>query len=87
MALVKEKKAELIHKFGINDKDNGSAPVQIAILTARINSLVGHLHMHKKDNHTRRGLLLLVGRRKRLLRYVERVDFPRYESLVKELGL
>jgi small subunit ribosomal protein S15 len=87
MSLTKEKKAELIGKYGRTDGDTGSAEVQVALLTARINELTGHLQNHSKDHHSRRGLLMLVGKRRRLLRYLERHDLERYRALVAELGL
>jgi small subunit ribosomal protein S15 len=87
MSLTQEKKAELIEKFGENPQDTGKPEVQIALLTERINELTDHLRTHKKDHHSRRGLLMLVGRRRRFLRYLERSDLERYRSLVKELGL
>jgi small subunit ribosomal protein S15 len=87
MSLTQEKKAELIEKFGNTPQDTGKAEVQIALLTERINQLTDHLRMHKKDHHSRRGLLMLVGQRRRFLRYLEHSDLERYRSLVKELGL
>ena len=87
MSLTQEKKAELIEKFGETTQDTGKPEVQIALLTERINQLTDHLRTHKKDHHSRRGLLMLVGRRRRFLRYLERSDLERYRSLVKELGL
>jgi small subunit ribosomal protein S15 len=87
MSLTQEKKAELIEKFGETSQDTGKPEVQIALLTERINQLTDHLRTHKKDHHSRRGLLMLVGRRRRFLRYLERSDLERYRSLVKELGL
>jgi small subunit ribosomal protein S15 len=87
MTLTKEKKAELIDRFGRANGDTGSAEVQIALLTERINELTEHLREHRKDHHSRRGLLMLVGRRRRLLRYLERADLERYRSVVAELGL
>lgn len=87
MSLTQEKKAELIEKFGETPQDTGKPEVQIALLTERINQLTDHLRTHKKDHHSRRGLLMLVGRRRRFLRYLERSDLERYRSLVKELGL
>ena len=87
MTLTLEKKAELIAKFGDSPQDTGKAEVQIALLTERINQLTDHLRTHKKDHHSRRGLLMLVGQRRRFLRYLERSDLERYRSLVKELGL
>jgi small subunit ribosomal protein S15 len=87
MSLTQEKKAELIEKFGNSPQDTGKPEVQIALLTERINQLTDHLRTHKKDHHSRRGLLMLVGQRRRFLRYLERSDLERYRSLVKELGL
>ncbi|MDE3132506.1 MAG: 30S ribosomal protein S15 [Acidobacteriota bacterium] len=87
MSLTQEKKAELIEKFGDTPQDTGKPEVQIALMTERINQLTDHLRTHKKDHHSRRGLLMLVGQRRRFLRYLERSDLERYRSLVKELGL
>jgi small subunit ribosomal protein S15 len=86
MSLAKEKKTELIGKFGRADDDTGSAEVQVALLTERINELTEHLRSHAKDHHSRRGLML-VGKRRRMLRYLERTDLERYRALVAELGL
>lgn len=85
--LTKEKKTELSGKYGRAANDTGSAEVQIAMLTERINELTEHLRSHVKDHHSRRGLLMMVGKRRRLLRYLERNDLERYRSLVGELGL
>ncbi len=85
--LEKESKQSLIEKFGIHSKDTGSADVQIALLTKRINHLTEHLKIHRKDYHTKMGLLKLVGRRKRLMEYLKREDPKRFASLVKELGI
>ena len=87
MSLTKEKKSELIGKYGRADGDTGSAEVQVALLTERINELTEHLRTHAKDHHSRRGLLMLVGKRRRMLRYLERNDLERYRALVAELGL
>ena len=87
MSLTKEKKAELIGKYGREANDTGSTEVQVALLTERINELTEHLRDHNKDHHSRRGLLKMVGQRRRLLRYLERTDLERYRSLVSELGL
>jgi small subunit ribosomal protein S15 len=87
MSLTQEKKQELIQKFGRADGDTGSAEVQIALLTERINELTEHLRSHTKDHHSRRGLLMLVGKRRRLLRYLERADLDRYRQVVSDLGL
>ena len=87
MSLSPEKKQELIDKYGRTEGDTGSAEVQVALLTERINELTGHLRTHTKDHHSRRGLLMLVGKRRRLLRYLERSDVERYRTLVADLGL
>jgi small subunit ribosomal protein S15 len=87
MSLTKEKKTELIGKYGRSGGDTGSAEVQVALATARINELTNHLREHSKDHHSRRGLLMLVGKRRRMLRYLERTDLERYRALVAELGL
>ena len=87
MTLTQEKKQELITKFGDGPADTGKAEVQIALLTERINGLTDHLRTHKKDHHSRRGLLMLVGRRRRFLNYLQRTDLERYRSPIKELGL
>ncbi len=87
MTLAKEKKQELIGKFGREDGDTGSAEVQVALLTERINHLTEHLRTHPKDHHSRRGLLMMVGKRRRLLRYLESGDLERYRTVVSELGL
>jgi small subunit ribosomal protein S15 len=87
MSLTKEQKAELVGKYGRSEGDTGSAEVQVALLTERINHLTGHLREHGKDHHSRRGLLMLVGKRRRLLRYLERSDLERYRALVADLGI
>ena len=87
MSLAAEKKREIVAKYGRGDADTGSTEVQVALLTARINELTEHLRSHKKDHHSRRGLLMLVGKRRRLLRYLESTDLDRYRGLVAELGL
>ena len=87
MSLTKEQKTELIGKYGRSGTDTGSAEVQVAMITERINELTEHLRTHKKDHHSRRGLLKLVGKRRRLLRYLERNDLERYRSLISELGI
>ena len=87
MSLTQEKKQELIEKFGRTEGDTGSAEVQIALLTERINELTEHLRSHRKDHHSRRGLLMLVGKRRRLLRYLESADLDRYRQVVSDLGL
>jgi small subunit ribosomal protein S15 len=85
--LTKEAKQEIVDKYGENGADTGSAPVQVALLTRRINELTEHLRGHKHDHHSRRGLLKLVGRRRRLLNYMQRNDLEGYRGLIKELGL
>ncbi len=87
MPLTKEQKAEIAGKYGRGSNDTGSAEVQIAILTASINQLTDHLKVHKKDHHSRRGLLLQVGQRRRLLSYLQKKDVERYRTLIGELGL
>ncbi len=87
MTLTQERKQELIAKFGDSPTDTGKAEVQIALLTERINQLTDHLRAHKTDHHSRRGLLMLVGQRRRFLNYLQRTDLERYRSLVRELGL
>jgi small subunit ribosomal protein S15 len=87
MTLTHERTREIVSQFGASDTDTGSAKVQIALLTERINSLTEHLREHKKDHHSRRGLLMLVGRRRRFLNYLQRADLEGYRALVKELGL
>ena len=87
MTLTKERKQELVEQFGQSGTDTGKAEVQIALLTARINGLTEHLRLHRKDHHSRRGLLMLVGRRRRFLNYLQRSDLERYRSLIRELGL
>ena len=76
-----------VRKYGLHDRDTGSAPVQIALLTERINSLTDHFRAHAKDNHGQRGLLKMVSKRGRLLEYLKRVDLERYRQLIDELGL
>lgn len=77
----------IIEKFSRRENDHGSAPVQIALLTARIEELTGHFRDHPKDHHSRRGLLKMVGRRRRLLNYLRRTDLDRYRTVIEELGL
>jgi small subunit ribosomal protein S15 len=87
MTLTQERKQELVEKFGQAGSDTGRTEVQVALMTERINDLTEHLRTHRKDHHSRRGLLMLVGRRRRLLNYLQRSDLERYRSLVRELGL
>ncbi len=84
MAIVKE---EIIKKYQLHENDRGSAPVQIALLTARIDDLRAHFDAHQKDHHSRRGLLKMVGQRRRLLEYLKRTDVERYRELITDLGL
>ncbi|MCX5992698.1 MAG: 30S ribosomal protein S15 [Chloroflexi bacterium] len=83
----KEKKQEIMKSYAINEKDTGSSDVQVAVLTERINQLSGHLKEHSHDQHTRRSLLKLIGRRRRLLAYLSREDINRYRTLIGKLGL
>jgi small subunit ribosomal protein S15 len=87
MTVTQERKRELVAQFGAGDADTGKTEVQIALLTERINDLTEHLRAHSKDHHSRRGLLMLVGRRRRLLGYMQRTDIERYRTLIRELGL
>jgi small subunit ribosomal protein S15 len=87
VALTKEEKQEIIGKHGRTETDTGSPEVQIAMLTKRINDLTEHLRTHKKDHYSRRGLLKLVGQRRRFLNYLQREDLEGYRALIKELGL
>lgn len=87
MSLTQDRKQELIQRFGRSEGDTGSVEVQVALLTERINELTEHLRSHRKDHHSRRGLLMLVGKRRRLLRYLERSDLDRYRQVVADLGL
>ena len=85
--ITKEQKLELVKQYGKNEQDTGSAEVQVAILTARIKELTEHMKSHQKDFHTRRGLLMLVGKRRRLLSYIKKNDIENYRSLIKSLGI
>ena len=87
MTLTKEAKQDIVGKHGRSSEDTGSAQVQIALLTARINELTEHLRQHPKDHHSRRGLLKLVGRRRRFLQYLQKRDVEGYRNLIQELGL
>ena len=87
MVLVRDKKKNIIDSFKIHGQDTGSAEVQIALLTERINLLGGHFKQHKKDFHSRRGLLMLVGRRRRLLNYLKKKDLKKYEEILGKLNL
>lgn len=87
MSLTQERKSEIFAEFGGSEQNTGSTEVQVALLTERINSLSGHLQANRKDHHGRRGLLTMVGRRKRLLKYLEAKDFEGYKALIARLGL
>ncbi len=87
MVLTTENKKELIDRFKTHENDTGSPEVQIGLLTHRISYLTEHLKVHKKDHHSRRGLLMMVGRRRRLLNYVKNNDIKRYRSIIEALGL
>lgn len=87
MPVTKDDKKVLIEKFSKHAKDTGSPEVQIAILTERLNMLTGHLKTHKHDHHNRRGLIIMVGKRRKLLDYVKKCDFSRYTTIIKELGI
>jgi len=87
LTLTKEAKSEIFSKHGIHETDTGSTQVQVAMLTKRINDLTEHLRTHAKDHYSRRGLLKLVGRRRRLLNYLQKKDLEGYRALIRELGL
>jgi len=87
MALTPENRDEIVKKYQLHDNDRGSTKVQIALLTARIKDLDGHFRAHKKDHHSRRGLLKMVGQRRRLLDYLRRNDLEGYRALIADLGL
>ena len=87
MPLTKEQKTELVGRYGSGEKDTGSTKVQIALLTQRITELTEHMKVHKHDHHSRRGLLKMGGRRRRLLTYLQKHDLEGYRALIKELGL
>jgi small subunit ribosomal protein S15 len=87
LAQTKEKKAQIIEEYKLHDSDSGSPEVQVALLSSRIAELTEHFKTHKQDHHSRRGLLKLVGRRRRLLDYLKRKDIERYRSTIERLGL
>lgn len=87
MSMTPEKKLDVVRKFGKDEQDTGSSNVQVALLTARIDELSQHLQTHQKDHHGRRGLLKMVGKRKRLLAYIERDNYEGYKELIASLGL
>lgn len=85
--MTKERKQQIIKEFGLKEGDTGSPEVQVAILTERINDLNQHLSTHQKDHHSRRGLLIMVGQRRGLLAYLQKIDMNRYRALIEKLGL
>ena len=85
--IEKEKKQSIIEEYNTHDADTGSTEVQVAVLTARIRELTAHMKEHKKDFHSRRGLLIMVGKRRKLLQYLKKKDFMRYQTLIQRLGL
>ena len=85
--MTREEKLEIIKKYGDTEKDSGKTEVQIALLTKRINDLTEHFNAHKKDHHSRRGLLMMVGKRRRLLDYLAAKNIARYRSIIKELNI
>ncbi len=87
MALEKQQKEEVMKKFAVHVKDTGSPEIQIALLSTRINSLTEHFRVHKKDQHSRRGLLMMVSQRRKLLNYLQREDLPRYQTIIQKLGI
>ncbi len=87
LSITKEKTAELIKEYGKSESDSGSAEAQVAILTERIRNLTEHLKVHKKDNHTRRGLMKLIGKRRGLLKHIKDRDIEEYRELIKKLGI
>jgi len=87
LTLVKDEKKKIIEKFKVHENDTGSSEVQVAILTKKINRLNEHLKINKKDHHSRRGLVIMVGKRKRLLGYLKNNDINRYKKIIEELGL
>ncbi len=87
MSLTKEKKSDIIKKHGSSEQDSGKAEVQIALLTEHINQLTPHFDKHKQDHHSRRGLLKMVGKRRRLLDYLAKKDIERYRAIIRELGI
>jgi len=85
--MLKEQKQDIIKEFGLHEGDTGSPEVQIALLTARINNLTEHLQVNKKDHHSRRGLLKMVGQRRNLLKYLQNKDIERYRTIIDKLGI
>ena len=87
LSISKERTAELVKEFGKNEQDTGSAEVQVAILSERIRNLTEHLKVNKKDNHSRRGLMMLIGKRRGMLKYIKNRDINEYRALIKKLGI
>ena len=87
MSITREKKQEVIATYKLHDNDSGSAEVQVAILTERIKNLTEHFKLHKKDHHSRRGLINMVGQRKRLLGYLKQRDVQKYQTIIEQLGI
>ena len=87
MSITKEEKVEIVKSYGSNDNDTGRSEVQVALLTKRIANLTEHLKEHKHDHHTRRGLVMMVGKRRRLLNFLERTQLDRYREIIKDLNL
>ena len=85
--MTKEEKLEIVKRFGKSEKDSGTSEVQIALLTKRINELTDHFNVHKKDHHSRRGLMMMVGKRRSLLDYLAQKDIERYRTIIKELNI
>ena len=85
--MTKEEKLEIVKKYGKDEKDSGKPEVQIALLTKRINDLTSHFDVHKKEHHSRRGLMMMVGKRRRLLDYLTKVDIARYRAIIKDLNI
>lgn len=85
--MTKEEKLEIVKEFGQNEKDSGRTEVQVALLTKRINDLTAHFDAHKKDHHSRRGLMMMVGKRRRLLDYLIKTDITRYREIIKKLNI
>ena len=85
--MTKEEKLEIVKKYGKNDKDSGKSEVQVALLTKRINDLTDHFNTHLKDHHSRRGLMMMVGKRRKLLDYLMQKDINRYREIIKELNI
>ena len=87
LSISRERVAELVKEYGKNEQDTGSAEVQVAILSERIRNLTEHLKVHKKDKHTQRGLMMLIGKRRGLLKYIKNRDINEYRTLIKKLGI